>query len=103
MTKTEERKLFNLFLRKIKEKYRPDGKTDNGGRWFPSESESCSCCENVRSPSRAYPWSLYKHCHSIKHIKNVLSIRKVESIEDLPLLIEDNDYIGEIAKEILKT
>lgn len=47
---------------------RPEGRTDKGGRWFPAASEGCSCCSSIRTPSRSWPWSLYKHCHSIGHV-----------------------------------
>lgn len=48
----------------------PSGRSDNGGRWYPDDGEKCDCCDKVRSPSRSYPWSLWKHCKSKKHIKN---------------------------------
>ena len=51
----------------------PKGHTDKGGRWYPTEDEKCSCCDNIRSPTRAYPWSLWKHCKSIKHYKNLIA------------------------------
>jgi len=50
---------------------RPDGKNDRGGRWYPSETEECSCCKNIRRPSRAYPSSLWKHCTSKAHYLNL--------------------------------
>ena len=50
--------------------YVPLGKTDNGGRWYPDPEEECSCCKSIRSPTRSYPWSLYKHCKSKKHVEN---------------------------------
>jgi hypothetical protein len=50
----------------------PTGKNDSGGRWYPSDQERCSCCKDIRSPSRDYPWSLFKHCCSLKHIKNLI-------------------------------
>jgi hypothetical protein len=50
---------------KMEEK--PSGKTDNGNRWFPDDAESCACCNQVRSPSRSWPWTLYKHCFTLEH------------------------------------
>lgn len=52
----------------------PDGKTDKGGRWYPSESERCSCCSNVRSPSRAFPWSYMTHCRTAQHVANLFGV-----------------------------
>lgn len=46
----------------------PNGKFDKGKRWYPSEEEECSCCSRIRSPSRAWPYSLLKHCRTKTHI-----------------------------------
>lgn len=64
--------------------YRASGKTDSGSRWYPSDEERCSCCEYIRSPSRAYPWSLYKHCHSRKHIKNLIQENPTHLSKETP-------------------
>jgi hypothetical protein len=50
------------------DRYYPSGKTDSGQRWYPSEAEQCPDCASVRSPSRAYPWSYWKHCRTYKHV-----------------------------------
>ncbi len=52
----------------------PNGKFDNGMRWFPANEEHRSCCNHIRYPSRAYPFSLNKHCRSIEHIANLYSV-----------------------------
>ncbi len=57
----------------------PDGYFDRGGRWYPNESEECECCKNIRTPSRAYPYSLMTHCRSKKHINNLLLNKKGET------------------------
>jgi hypothetical protein len=67
-------------LEYYKSHYRPLGKRDSGGRWYPSADESCSCCRPVREPSREYPQSLYKHCHTIKHIR-VRVVEKPTTLE----------------------
>ena len=46
----------------------PDGSFDRKGRWYPSESERRACCDSVRYPSVAYPYSLMVHCRSAKHV-----------------------------------
>lgn len=53
----------------------PKGKIDNGGRWYPSETEKCDCCKVIREPSRAYPWSLMIHCRTMRHVANLFSIK----------------------------
>lgn len=56
--------------------YYPKGKSDNGGRWYPADDERCPLCDGIRSPSRAYPWSYYKHCMSITHRAHKLMERE---------------------------
>ena len=48
------------------------GRSKNSGKWFPSKDWEASCCENIRSPSCKYPYSLLKHCASKKHIMTLL-------------------------------
>jgi hypothetical protein len=75
---------LNLIAKYYYKTYRPDGRSDNGGRWYPSDTEKCSCCDNIRSPSHAYPWSLYKHCYSMKHIKKVIIEKQKKLSSFLP-------------------
>jgi hypothetical protein len=64
---------------------RPDGKNDRQGRWYPDpEIEECSCCKNIRRPSRAYPSSLWKHCCSKAHYLNLCEKLGEEPV-DLPV------------------
>lgn len=53
-------------------KSHPEGKFDNAGRWYPAEY--CPCCNNIRSPSRAYPYTLLTHCRSAAHLAYVYEI-----------------------------
>ncbi len=34
--------------------------------WYPDHP--LPCCETIRRPSRAYPWSLMTHCRSMVHV-----------------------------------
>lgn len=52
----------------------PDGKFDGKSRWYPSDAERCDCCNSVRSPSRAYPFSYMVHCRTIGHIVNLYNV-----------------------------
>lgn len=52
----------------------PAGSTDNGGRWFPLESESRPCCDHIRAPSRAFPWSLSHHCRTMPHVAALYNV-----------------------------
>jgi len=56
----------------------PDGRSDNGGRWWPSDAEWQECCNKIRTPSRAWPWSLYKHCHTYGHIAHLFNVKKAD-------------------------
>jgi hypothetical protein len=60
----------------------PDGRFDDGGRWYPSSREFCSCCKDIRRPSRAYPMSLNTHCRTRKHIE-MLKQEKQEYFVDV--------------------
>lgn len=50
----------------------PDGKFDGKKRWYPSDKEHCDCCDYIRSPSTAYPFSYMVHCRTKKHIQNLV-------------------------------
>lgn len=45
---------------------RPEGRCDNGGRWYPKGRDE-EVMGNVRAPSRSYPWSYYKAAFTVKH------------------------------------
>jgi len=44
----------------------PAGGTDTGGRWYPVAP--FACCHAIRTPSRAWPWSLMVHCRTMRHV-----------------------------------
>jgi hypothetical protein len=44
----------------------PGGKFDHAQRWKPDRE--LACCALIRSPSRAYPYSLMTHCRSLTHV-----------------------------------
>ena len=44
----------------------PGGTFDHAQRWKPDRE--LACCALIRSPSRAYPYSLLMHCRSIAHV-----------------------------------
>lgn len=68
-------KITELYSRRQSRLEHPDGRTDNAGRWYPSDDEKCDCCDHVRSPSRAYPWSYMLHCRTRKHVQSLLRKR----------------------------
>lgn len=64
-----------LYLAREKRYLKPSGKYDKARRWYPDdEIEKCECCCFIRSPSKAWPSSLYRHCCSLGHICNMLGV-----------------------------
>ena len=54
----------------------PSGDFDKAGRWEPDAEEWCDCCDYIRTPSRAYPFSLMIHCRTMEHIANLFCVDK---------------------------
>lgn len=71
-------KAAKLFVDRQNRDAHPNGEFDNAKRWYPSKDEKCECCENLRSPSRAYPYSLMVHCRTAKHIANLYDVPEKE-------------------------
>jgi hypothetical protein len=54
--------------RYLRRKYRfeyPKGHRDGAGRWYPEAGETPR--RNFRTPSRKWPWSIFKGCLSVAH------------------------------------
>ena len=56
----------------------PEGKCDRGGRWYPSEKEMQVCCNHVRTPSRAWPWSYMTHCRTLAHVAHLYGVEEAD-------------------------
>jgi len=56
----------------------PDGTFDKGGRWWPEDHEECACCEYIRRPSRAWPYSWLVHCRTAEHVASLYEVNKTE-------------------------
>lgn len=56
----------------------PAGNFDNAGRWYPIAGEHCECCDSIRTPSRAWPNTLNKHCRSAAHVANLYGVDVTE-------------------------
>ena len=68
----------------------PTGKFDKGGRWYPSEAETCDCCSSVRSPSRAHPFSYMVHCRTMKHVANLYGVSVADLRKEVARLDPDS-------------
>lgn len=66
------------YIKRQDRRSHPSGSCDKGGRWYPDESERCECCESIREPSRAYPWSLMIHCRTARHVANLYGVDKAD-------------------------
>lgn len=65
---------YNEYIKRQSRKSHPIGKFDNGNRWYPSEQEKCPCCANVRTPSRAWPYSYMTHCRTAEHVAHLYGV-----------------------------
>jgi hypothetical protein len=53
----------------------PQGQFDSAGRWYPyAKTEHRRCCDQIRSPSRRWPYSLMLHCRTAKHVARLFSV-----------------------------
>jgi hypothetical protein len=76
----------------------PDGHSEKGSKWYPSDTERQVCCSYVREPSHAYPWSLAHHCRTKVHVEKLFgleagAISTVLKKVNLPLLIGIEDTV----------
>jgi hypothetical protein len=69
MTKLETKSLVAaVYTARKDRKSHPEGRTDNAGRWYPSERENADGDgSSTRSPSRAWPWSYMSRCRTRQH------------------------------------
>ena len=95
-------KYFRQFIKEVFSSYIPKMEYKKNLR-YPSSEERCKDCGKIRTPSRAYPFSLSDHCTSQKHIKNKLDELGVSSFEDLPVLISNTGILGSLARKFLAT
>lgn len=75
----------------------PDGRFDSKGRWYPSVYYSC--CRNICSPTKKFPYSLNTHCRSAEHISTVYEISKSDLVKSYNFIkkyydTEENIKVG---------
>lgn len=46
----------------------PEGTFDKQGRFYLAGRSEYACCQNIRSPSRRFPYSEMKHGRTLKHV-----------------------------------
>ena len=52
----------------------PSGKFGKARRWEPDDGERRKCCDGIRMPSRAWPYSLMQHCCTMLHIAQLYDV-----------------------------
>ncbi len=57
------------------------------GKWFPDPVEVGDCCRKIRRPSNKWPYSLLRHCYTLKHIATVFWVSPREVREVLPMVV----------------
>ena len=62
------------YLARQERRRHPDGTFDKKSRWYPSGKEKQECCENIRGPSTAYPYSSMVHCRTVEHVANLYGL-----------------------------
>ncbi len=62
---------YEMYIARQARQSHPTGKFDGAGRWYPTESETCSCCKGIRTPSRSWPFSYMVHCRTAEHIAHL--------------------------------
>lgn len=69
---------IEVYTKRQSRECHPSGKFDSAGRWYPDKEEKCWCCDEIRIPTRAYPYSLLVHCRTIKHIAELYDVSTVD-------------------------
>jgi hypothetical protein len=70
-----------IFQRRKSRAEHPTGKFDKQSRWYPDAAEHQECCDRVRKPSAAWPYSLMVHCRTKKHIARLVLSRHIETCQ----------------------
>ena len=69
---------YREFVARRDRQTHPNGKFDNGGRWYPSDTERQECCRGIRSPSKAHPYSYMTHCRTLAHVAQLYGVDERE-------------------------
>lgn len=67
--------------------YPPSGIKDKTNVWWPIPWEVRECCRAIK-PSIAFPWTLYKHCCTTRHVANLMNVNPNE----LRKVVNPRDY-----------
>src|SRR2546430_1998461 len=62
---------------------RPMGHRDAYGRWWPHPQEVQECCRYVKHSTK-YPYTLRKHCCTLRHIARLCGVTERDLREERP-------------------
>lgn len=80
----------------------PKGETDNAGRFYPSGADEIAYGQ-VRSPSRAHPWSYMLRCRTLDHCCELFEVSREDALvvrRALVALGEERDGFTKSAYQI---
>ena len=78
---------------------KPQGSSDNGGRWYPSDAEDADgYTRSIRSPSRAWP---RKHCIALAEIDPFAMMQRAAKL-DTDFAAEFDAFQAEEEKRVAK-
>ena len=60
-----------LFILRNDQGRYPIGHFSSSSKWYPDPIEVVDCCKSIRRPSIKWPYSLMRHCYTIKHIASL--------------------------------
>lgn len=60
------------FAKRQKRLVNPAGSFDKQGRFYLDQSEIKSCCQGIRQPSKAFPYSQMLHARTKKHCQALI-------------------------------
>ena len=103
-----------LYIKRRGRDEHPSGTFDSAGRWEPTDNESQDCCDSIRSPSRAFPYSYMTHCRTVKHVATLLNAdekvvrKRVKELEkhrsELDIIVTKYEQLKPVKfKQFLKT
>lgn len=80
---TQKEMISTVYAELKSRQLHPSGKFDNAGRFWAANDDLI----DVRSPSRAYPYSQMTACRTKKYVTKVVAKFEPESIEQLRSLV----------------
>lgn len=82
--RTVERTVEEVYQARKNRLEHPDGKFDSGGRWYPSDEERCSCCDNCADAEAGHPVDAGEFACSNCRALREWEQKQMDSIDNLP-------------------